>query len=289
MNKWIHKLDDWISNKETLTPLPEKDVFQLCTLAKEILICEPNIKYIQGPVAVVGDIHGQYSDLIEIFRINGDAPFSNYLFLGDYVDRGQKSVETITLLVLLKIRYPDRITLIRGNHESEQPNKFYGFYEECIEKYGDERVWSYFSDLFCYLPIGSIINDRYLAVHGGLSPSLCSIDQIQELNRVKQEGGFCDLLWSDPYEVAGWKLSPRGIGYCFGEDISKQFNRENALQCIVRGHQVISYGYQFCHDKNVITVFSAPKYCGMKNTAAVMVISDNQEFSLFGFFSFTHK
>ena len=125
--------------------------------AKEIFGKEENILLVNAPITICGDIHGQFFDLMEIFKIAGDIPNSNYLFLGDYVDRGYYSVEIISLLICLKIRYPKRIFLIRGNHESRQITQVYGFYDECIRKYGNSNVWKYFTDLFDYLPIAALL------------------------------------------------------------------------------------------------------------------------------------
>ena len=128
--------------------------------AREVLIHESNVQPVQCPVTICGDIHGQFHDLIELFKIGGNIPDTNYLFMGDYVDRGFHSVETVTLLVALKIRYPKRITILRGNHESRQITQVYRFYDECMRKYGSASVWRFFTDLFDYLPITAIVEDQ---------------------------------------------------------------------------------------------------------------------------------
>ena len=181
----------------------------------------------RSPITLVGDVHGQFYDVLELFRVGGDIPDTNYLFMGDYVDRGAHSVETITLLMLLKLRYPGRICLIRGNHETRQITQIYGFYTECQSKYGNPRVWQYFTDVFDYLPIGAIIDNKVFAVHGGLSPTLHRIDDIKEIQRVQEiphEGPFADLMWSDPdADKLGFSMSARGAGYIFGEDVCERF------------------------------------------------------------------
>jgi serine/threonine-protein phosphatase 4 catalytic subunit len=116
------------------------------------------------------------------------------------------------LLLALKVRYPDRITLIRGNHESRQITQVYGFYDECIRKYGSVNVWKYCTEIFDYLALSAVIDDKIFCVHGGLSPSITTLDQIRKIDRkqeVPHEGGMCDLLWSDPEEIDGWGFSPR--------------------------------------------------------------------------------
>lgn len=172
-------------------------------------------------------------------KLGGRSPDTNYLFMGDYVDRGYYSVETVTLLVCYKVRFKDRVTILRGNHESRQITQVYGFYDECLRKYGNANVWKYFTDLFDLLPLTAVVENKVFCLHGGLSPSLDSLDQIRQLDRnqeVPHEGPMCDLLWSDPDDRCGWGISPRGAGYTFGEDISEQFNHTNNLQLIARAH-----------------------------------------------------
>ncbi|PKU32175.1 serine threonine-protein phosphatase 2a catalytic subunit alpha hypothetical protein [Limosa lapponica baueri] len=167
--------------------------------AKEILTKESNVQEVRCPVTVCGDVHGQFHDLMELFRIGGKSPDTNYLFMGDYVDRGYYSVETVTLLVALKVRYRERITILRGNHESRQITQVYGFYDECLRKYGNANVWKYFTDLFDYLPLTALVDGQ---------------------------------------------------------------------------------GYNWCHDRNVVTIFSAPNYCyRCGNQAAIMELDDTLKYS----------
>ncbi|KAJ7415050.1 Serine/threonine-protein phosphatase 2A catalytic subunit alpha isoform [Pitangus sulphuratus] len=252
--------------------------------AKEILTKESNVQEVRCPVTVCGDVHGQFHDLMELFRIGGKSPDTNYLFMGDYVDRGYYSVETVTLLVALKVRYRERITILRGNHESRQITQVYGFYDECLRKYGNANVWKYFTDLFDYLPLTALVDGQIFCLHGGLSPSIDTLDHIRALDRLQEvphEGPMCDLLWSDPDDRGGWGISPRGAGYTFGQDISETFNHANGLTLVSRAHQLVMEGYNWCHDRNVVTIFSAPNYCyRCGNQAAIMELDDTLKYSL---------
>ena len=147
--------------------------------AMSILKEEENVKLVKAPVTVCGDVHGQFHDLMELFKIGGDCPQTNYLFMGDFVDRGFNSVETFLLLLALKIKYPERITLIRGNHESRQITQVYGFYDECMRKYGSINVWRYCTEVFDYLALSALVDNKIFCVHGGLSPSFNSIDEVK--------------------------------------------------------------------------------------------------------------
>ncbi|OMJ69855.1 hypothetical protein SteCoe_32311 [Stentor coeruleus] len=283
----IECLDRQINQLMDCKPLPENEIKTLCEKAKEILTAESSVQPVRCPVTICGDIHGQFHDLMELFRIGGYLPDTNYLFMGDYVDRGYYSVESVTLLVSLKVRFRDRITLTRGNHESRQITQVYGFYDECMRKYGSAAVWKYFTDLFDYLPVTALVENKIFCLHGGLSPSLDTLDHIRQLDRVQEvphEGAMCDLLWSDPDERSGWGISPRGAGFTFGQDISVQFNHTNNLNLVARAHQLVMEGYNWCHERNVVTVFSAPNYCyRCGNQAGIVEVDEHLNYCFLQF------
>ncbi|XP_068606262.1 serine/threonine-protein phosphatase 4 catalytic subunit B isoform X2 [Brachionichthys hirsutus] len=289
----ISDLDRQIEQLRRCELIKENEVKALCAKAREILVEESNVQRVDSPVTVCGDIHGQFYDLKELFRVGGDVPETNYLFMGDFVDRGFYSVETFLLLLALKVRYPDRITLIRGNHESRQITQVYGFYDECLRKYGSVTVWRYCTEIFDYLSLSAIIDGKIFCVHGGLSPSIQTLDQIRTIDRkqeVPHDGPMCDLLWSDPEgilaasrpvevkghgtphththtlmfcpsDTTGWGVSPRGAGYLFGSDVVAQFNAANDIHMICRAHQLVMEGYKWHFNETVLTVWSAPNYC----------------------------
>jgi serine/threonine-protein phosphatase 2A catalytic subunit len=281
------QVDGWVAQLMDCKHLSEHDVAELCNKAREILMKEQNVQPVSSPVSVCGDVHGQFHDLMELFRIGGKLPDTNYLLMGDYVDRGYYSVESVSLLVTLKVRYPHRITILRGNHESRQITQVYGFYDECLRKYGNANVWKFFTDLFDYLPITALIEKQIFCLHGGLSPSIDSLGSIMEQDRVQEvphEGPMCDLLWSDPDERNGWGISPRGAGFTFGQDLSEEWNHNNGLTLVSRAHQLVMEGYNWCHDKNVVTLFSAPNYCyRCGNQAALMEIDEHLEYTFLQF------
>ncbi|KAF8819161.1 putative serine/threonine protein phosphatase [Cardiosporidium cionae] len=275
----VQNLEQQIERLLTSKLLSEEAVKALCEKAKEIFAQEENVLAVKLPVTVVGDIHGQFYDLKELFNITGDAPETNFLFLGDYVDRGYHSVESVSLVIALKVRYKHRVCVIRGNHETRQITQVYGFYDECLRKYGNVKVWNCFTELFDYLPLCALIENTIFCPHAGLSPHLPTLSSIQGLTRfqeVPSSGPICDLLWSDPDDRVGWGTSPRGAGHTFGIDKSSEFLHENNLRMIIRAHQLVSEGYQWMHEKNVVTVFSAPNYCyRCGNLAAVLEIDQN--------------
>ncbi|KAK9319039.1 Metallo-dependent phosphatase-like protein [Lipomyces orientalis] len=275
-------LDSCIERLYRRELLAETVVEAVCAKAKELLIRESNVIHIKAPVSVVGDIHGQFFDLIELFRVGGFPPQTNYLFLGDYVDRGYFSIETISLLTCLKLRYPNRVFLVRGNHESRGISQNYGFYSECKAKYGNSSVWNYFTDMFDYLTLSVVIDDRIFCIHGGLSPNVHSIDQIKVVDRFKEiphEGPMADLVWSDPDpDKEDFGISTRGAGYTFGAEIVKKFLHVNNMVHILRAHQLCDQGYQVLFDDRLSTVWSAPNYCyRCGNMASVLEVSDTGE------------
>jgi len=280
--------DKWLEQIKEGNCLTERDLKKLCDKLKEILCEESNVQPVDAPVIVCGDIHGQFYDLQNIFKVGGEIPEKKYLFLGDYVDRGYNSVETLEYLLCLKLKYQGRITLLRGNHESRQICFTYGFYEEITKKYGNANPWRYFNEVFDYLPIAAIIEGKLFCVHGGLSPKICYIDQIRLLNRLQEiphEGAFCDLMWSDPDDIDGWQISSRGAGFLFGEKVVEEFIQLNDINLICRAHQLVNEGYKYWFkDQNLVTVWSCPNYCyRCGNKASILKLDNNLEkkFDLF--------
>jgi len=176
-------IDNWLETVKNGTILPERELRILCEKVKEILIEESNVQPVKAPVTICGDIHGQFHDLLELFNKGGEIPSSRYIFMGDFVDRGFNSVETFQLLLCLKLKYPSHITLLRGNHETRQITTVYGFYDECLRKYGNANVWKYYTDLFDLLPLTAVVENQIFCLHGGLSPNLDTLDQIRQIDR----------------------------------------------------------------------------------------------------------
>ena len=264
--------------------LKEEEIKFLIDKSLPIIKEQKMLVELEAPLHVCGDIHGQYYDLLRIFEHCGYPGEYNYLFLGDYVDRGKQSLETVALLLCYKIKYPEKVTLLRGNHESSVTNRIYGFYDECKRRY-NIRLWKSFTDLFNYLPVAALIDDKILCMHGGLSPDLKSIQNIQDISRptdIPDQGLLCDLLWSDPdKEAVDYDENDRGVSVIFGEKVVTDFNKKNDLDLIIRAHQVVDEGYEFFANRQLITIFSAPNYCGeFDNSAGIMIIDDSLTCSL---------
>eukprot|EP00457_Paulinella_chromatophora_P006066 gb/GEZN01006084.1/.p1 GENE.gb/GEZN01006084.1/~~gb/GEZN01006084.1/.p1 ORF type:complete len:348 (+),score=76.09 gb/GEZN01006084.1/:74-1117(+) len=273
-------VDGWIEKVRKCDHLTEVELKQLCDMVKEILLEESNVQPVNSPVTVCGDIHGQFYDLIELFNKGGEIPDTAYVFMGDFVDRGHHSVETLQLLMCYKARYPDKITLLRGNHECRQVTQVYGFYDECFRKYGTANAWKYCTEVFDYLTLACVIDGRVLCVHGGLSPVISTLDQIRLLERnqeIPHEGPFCDLMWSDPDDIETWAMSQRGAGWLFGSKVTSQFNHINGLELICRAHQLVQEGFKYMFpEKNLITVWSAPNYCyRCGNIASILAFDEH--------------
>ena len=264
--------------------LKEEEIKFLIENSLPIIKEQKMLVELEAPLHVCGDIHGQYYDLLRIFEHCGYPGEYNYLFLGDYVDRGKQSLETVCLLLCYKIKYPEKVTLLRGNHESSVTNRIYGFYDECKRRY-NIRLWKSFTDLFNYLPVAALIDDKILCMHGGLSPDLKNIQSIQDISRptdIPYQGLLCDLLWSDPdKEAVDYDENDRGVSVIFGEKVVTDFNKKNDLDLIIRAHQVVDEGYEFFANRQLITIFSAPNYCGeFDNSAGIMIIDDSLTCSL---------
>lgn len=257
--------------------LHENEIKFICTQAKEVFLTQPILLELEAPIKICGDIHGQYYDLLRLFEYGGFPPESNYLFLGDYVDRGKQSMETICLLLAYKIKYPENFFILRGNHECASINRIYGFYDECKRRY-NIKLWKTFIDCFNCLPVAAIVDEKIFCMHGGLSPELNQMEQIKRIMRptdVPDTGLLCDLLWSDPdKDIVGWGENDRGVSFTFGEDIVAQFLRRHDLDLICRAHQVVEDGYEFFARRQLVTLFSAPNYCGEFDNAGAMMSVD---------------
>ncbi|XP_010568186.1 PREDICTED: serine/threonine-protein phosphatase PP1-alpha catalytic subunit [Haliaeetus leucocephalus] len=257
--------------------LTENEIRGLCLKSREIFLSQPILLELEAPLKICGDIHGQYYDLLRLFEYGGFPPESNYLFLGDYVDRGKQSLETICLLLAYKIKYPENFFLLRGNHECASINRIYGFYDECKRRY-NIKLWKTFTDCFNCLPIAAIVDEKIFCCHGGLSPDLQSMEQIRRIMRptdVPDQGLLCDLLWSDPdKDVQGWGENDRGVSFTFGAEVVAKFLHKHDLDLICRAHQVVEDGYEFFAKRQLVTLFSAPNYCGEFDNAGAMMSVD---------------
>ncbi|EZF73992.1 hypothetical protein H105_04321 [Trichophyton soudanense CBS 452.61] len=264
-------IDDMIKRFKNGKQIHKKYAFQIVKAVRDIVYNEPTMVEIGveegSKLTVCGDTHGQFFDLLEIFRLNGfPSDTHSYLFNGDFVDRGSWSCEIALLLYAYKWMRPKSFFLNRGNHETDDMNRAYGFEGECKAKYS-ERLFKVFSESFSALALATLIGQKYLVLHGGLfSDDNISLADIRALNRHNQRqpgqsGLMMEMLWTDPQTLPGRGPSKRGVGMQFGPDVTKRFCEKNGLEAIIRSHEVRMEGYEVEHDGRCITVFSAPKYC----------------------------
>jgi len=258
--------------------IKNSEIITLLQKVREIFLEQPVLLHLtpNPSLAIAGDVHGQYEDLLRIFDKMGYPPQTNYLFLGDYVDRGKRSLETILLLFAYKIKYPENFFLLRGNHECASINKVYGFFDECKRRC-NLKIWKTFTDVFNCLPISAVVAGKIFCVHGGLSPDLIDYEDVSRIHRptdVPDSGLLNDLLWSDPSETAyEWEESERGVSYCFGKRIVKKFLERNDLDLVCRAHMIVEDGFEFFGNRSLVTIFSAPNYCGeFDNNGAIMSV-----------------
>ncbi|TFY68094.1 hypothetical protein EVG20_g3697 [Dentipellis fragilis] len=277
--------------------LTEEQTLGILSQATEMLSLEANILKVRSPVTVVGDIHGQYYDLMKIFEVGGKLTDTNYLFLGDYVDRGCFGIECLLYLYVLKMWWPDRLFLIRGNHECRHLTEYFTFKRECIHKYS-ERVYDACINSFCALPVCALLDGKFFCVHGGISPELNTLADIERMDRFQEPASFgllCDLLWADPIPNFGHENEPsahgpglppgrlwehngtRGCSYFFTYEAVIKFLERNELLGVIRGHEAQDAGYVMFRKTptkkfpSVITVFSAPNYLDVyHNRGAVL-------------------
>ena len=282
--EWVFELIDFMKDPENKKTSEEKYIekvylLKMISKAKNILqeyesIVDVNIPREQN-FTIVGDIHGQFYDLLNIFNINGYPSEENpYLFNGDFVDRGFFGVETIITLIAFKILYPNHFFLNRGNHEDGHINFLYGFRIEAINKY-DLDVFNCFSEFYKFLPLGHVLNKKIIVIHGGLfSEEGVTIDELKKIDRfidIPSEGLMNEILWSDPKNESGWRPSDRGAGIYFGQDVTEKFLKDNNLELLVRSHEVKMEGYEIQHGGKTITIFSAPNYCDTRGNKGAII------------------
>lgn len=277
--------------------LTEVQALAILRQSTDVLTAEPNVLKVKSPVTVVGDIHGQYYDLMKIFEVGGNLKDTNYLFLGDYVDRGCFGIECLLYLYTLKLWHPDRIFLIRGNHECRHLTEYFTFKRECLHKYS-EKVYDACIESFSSLPLSGLLDGKFFCVHGGISPELNTVSDIDRINRFQEPGSYgllCDLLWADPVPNFGHETEPsqhpspvppgqmwghnttRGCSYYFTYEAVIKFLERNELLGVIRGHEAQDAGYVMFRKTptkkfpSVITVFSAPNYLDVyHNRGAVL-------------------
>jgi len=249
----------------------------LCAAARQVILSQSPFLELEAPIQVCGDVHGQFYDLLRLFDYGGFPPTKNYLFLGDYVDRGKQSLETITMLLAYKVKFRENFFMLRGNHECASITRIYGFYDECKRRH-NIKLWKQFCDVFNCLPICACIDHKIICMHGGLSPELTNMDQLRALARptdVPDCGLLCDMLWSDPdKDIAGWAENDRGVAFIFGPDVVQGFLKKQNMDLVCRAHQVVEEGFEFFAKRQLVTVFSAPNYCGEFDNAGAMLTID---------------
>ena len=279
----------WEPSQDRRFFLTPNAINELCDAAEVCFKNEGTVLQVNGPAKIFGDLHGQFGDLMRLFAeygspsTAGDIAYIDYVFLGDYVDRGAYSLETITLLLALKIEHPHAVHLLRGNHEEPDINALFGFRIECVERLGEsagDAVWRRFNELFEWLPLAAVIEDRICCMHGGIGRSLTHISQINDLKRpLNMENGgveLMDILWSDPTEndgIEGLRPNARGPGLVtFGPDRVKSFCETNGIQMIIRAHECVMDGFERFAQGQLLTVFSATNYCGTANNAGAILV-----------------
>eukprot|EP00475_Leptophrys_vorax_P010872 TRINITY_DN17434_c0_g1_i2.p1 TRINITY_DN17434_c0_g1~~TRINITY_DN17434_c0_g1_i2.p1 ORF type:complete len:303 (+),score=85.73 TRINITY_DN17434_c0_g1_i2:750-1658(+) len=250
----------------------------IASLSKEATVMEITIP--EGRrFTVCGDVHGQFYDLLNIFKLNGNpSPENPYLFNGDFVDRGSFSCEVIFTLFAYKLLYPTGLYMTRGNHESLTMNQMYGFHGEVMAKY-DKPCFDLFQEAFNWLPLGALLGNKVLVVHGGLfSKDDVTLDDLKKIDRNRQppdSGLMSEMLWSDPCRSMGRTPSKRGVGSAFGPDITEAFLERNNLELIVRSHEVKEEGYEMEPECRLVTVFSAPNYCDQMGNKGAYIHFDS--------------
>ena len=286
INKYEEKSTDVIGFRCPIPSFPSDMIDELITETSKVLEQKPVLVRVDGPCYIVGDIHGNIFDLIRILSMAKLPPKSRYVFLGDYVDRGQYSLEVLLLLFALQCQFPDDVILLRGNHEFAEVNTSYGFYEEMAPVVNGQYLYEQFNKAFEMLPIAAIISNTIFCVHGGISPGLTDIAQIEKLVRpIKtcDDELVADMMWSDPTpDTKTYARSTRGLGISYGVQLVSDFLTKVNLKEIARGHQCVQAGIEKNLNGMVYTVFSCSNYAdAVDNKCGLLFINADLTLSCF--------
>lgn len=268
-------------DNELTRVIPQDECMNFLTVVRLIFYKQASMVELTPPVNICGDIHGQFSDLLRLFDKNGFPHRANYLFLGDYVDRGKHCLETILLLFSYKVIFRNHFFLLRGNHECPSINKQYGFYDEVVRRYKKPVVWFAFQQVFTHMPLTALVGGKILCMHGGISKQLNSLQDLRIIHRPfdnPQVGSLAiDILWSDPSNFEkDWGPNSRGVSVIFGRNALWKTLKRLKIDMVVRAHQVVQDGYEFFANRRLVTIFSAPFYCGQFNNAAAVMQVNRQ-------------
>eukprot|EP00656_Telonema_subtile_P017369 TRINITY_DN1930_c0_g1_i1.p1 TRINITY_DN1930_c0_g1~~TRINITY_DN1930_c0_g1_i1.p1 ORF type:complete len:494 (-),score=144.25 TRINITY_DN1930_c0_g1_i1:235-1716(-) len=278
----VIEMMEWFKNENNIH---RRYAFEILVAMRKKWVSAPSLTRVEFPegqkVTVCGDTHGQFYDLLNIFELNGYPSLENrYLFNGDYVDRGSFSCEVALTLFAWQLALPEGcVNLSRGNHETQNMNKIYGFEGETVAKYTD-RSYTMFTEVFNVLPLAHLINNQVFCVHGGLfSQDGVKLEDIEKIKRDRQppdDGIMCDCLWSDPQDALGRAPSKRGVSMAFGPDVTQNFLETNNLKMVIRSHEVKDEGYEIHHGGKLVTVFSAPNYCDQMGNKGAYIHLDHE-------------
>eukprot|EP00826_Nyctotherus_ovalis_P053963 TRINITY_DN7045_c0_g1_i2.p1 TRINITY_DN7045_c0_g1~~TRINITY_DN7045_c0_g1_i2.p1 ORF type:complete len:408 (+),score=108.29 TRINITY_DN7045_c0_g1_i2:849-2072(+) len=302
---------DWVNSQfDRQFIFKKEDIITLARECIEVVKTQSTLLRVKVPVKVFGDFHGQYQDMMRFFDLwrgpveamhGGDIESYDYLFLGDYIDRGSNSLEVICLLMALKVKFPGQIHLLRGNHEDISINQAFGFAEECEERLDDDlndeySVFQTINELFDWLPLAGVIEDQILCLHGGIGSVMQKLSDLENLRRPLQvihevrtfeQQLVIDVLWSDPTdndEEMGIQednaRDPNNTGFIvkYGPDRVESFLQNNGLCMIIRGHECVMDGIERFAKGQLITVFSATDYCGKhKNAGGALFLQKDYE------------
>lgn len=268
---------------ETEDPLPLDDIIQLVKKATKTLHNDEMVVQYTGDTTIVGDLHGKLFCMLRLFDVNGmPSDTRPYIFNGDFVDKGQFSLEVLIILFALKVAHPRHVFLIRGNHETEHQTMLGGTFAEIMRKYDSIELYSLIVEAFKQMPLAVLVNHDSLIIHGGLpvkeglslddlkhiqrgrDPYICELDELTGSNVIRVVDSLLfQCLWNDPGEHEESTPSPRGrdVGVMeFGSNVTKAFLEKNKISRIIRSHRATRNGIEMCHEGKVITVFTAPNF-----------------------------